>query len=113
MGDRANIIILQDKGEPPVVLYMHNGGYMLRERLEKAMFAAATRTGDPHYYTRLLVKALNDIISGIGTSIDDNEHLIPVVDSLENEIVEWIDEKQARGSLSYYTTTKKTFNESL
>lgn len=88
MGDRANIIVKQQGNEFPVVIYSHWGGSELAKGydgpLGAAMDAAVGRVGDPNYYTALLLRSLFDagIVSGVGTTLDDNEHLVAIVDSM-------------------------------
>lgn len=89
MGDRANVIVLQGNGDPPVVVYSHWGGFSLREegKLDLAIEHARPRAGDPHYFTAMFIQAVNTqgLLSGVGTSLDDNEHPIMVVDAITGE----------------------------
>ena len=105
MGDRANVIIKQDEKEAPVVIYSHWGGTSLENgALEGAISKAEGRVGDPHYFTAILVNDLMDagLVSGIGTSLDDNEHPIMVVNSMTGEREEDMSEAGARAFLKEF-----------
>lgn len=87
MGDRANVIILQGNSDHPVVIYSHWGGTTLESgALTEAVKSANTRIGDPHYFTAMLIADLirRDLVSGVGTSLDDNEHPIMVVNAIDS-----------------------------
>ncbi len=89
MGDRSNVVILQRPHDPPVVLYSHWGGYEFQKEAERAIQAAGdmgVRIGDASYFTRKLVKEVLDHISGIGTTLDDNEYPVLVIDSLDGAL---------------------------
>lgn len=93
MGDRANIVVKQRTGECPVVIYTHWSGSMVTQgegdSLDRALKApnVQERIGDSNYFTQRLIEALSAEvgISGIGTSLDDNEHPVQVVDSMTGE----------------------------
>ena len=103
MGDRANIIITQYENEPPVVIYSHWGGTSIinSEVVADAMDHARTRVGDPHYFTALFVEHLTKVglISGIGTSMDDNEHPVTVINSMTGDRT-MVTEAMARSVIS-------------
>ncbi len=109
MGDRANIIVKQEGGDPPVVIYSHWGGTRLHRDgvIEEALQAAHGRAGDPHYFTALLVAFLSEqgLVSGIGTSLDDNEYPIMVVDSHTGEREPDMNEHGAREYLGRFRVT--------
>lgn len=102
MGDRANIIIKQDKGEAAVVVYSHWGGTFLRQGgVDNALVDAGGRAGDPHYFTALFVESLmkEGVLNGIGTSLDDNEGHVLVVNSETGERESDLTESDAKALL--------------
>lgn len=102
MGDRANIIITQGGNEPPVVVYSHWGGSWLHgPGLREIQDAARTRIGDSHYYTALAIEVMSrrGFLSGVGTSLDDNEHPVIVLSSITGEATT-ISEAEAREFLA-------------
>ena len=105
MGDRANLIIKQSEGLPPVVVYSHWGGHRLTGgATEKALMVARGRTGDANYFTAILIEQLfkEDLVSGIGTTLDDNEHPIVVVNTMTGEREEDMTEQAAREYLKQF-----------
>ena len=110
MGDRANVIITAGEN-PPVVLYSHWGGTDLHNgSLEAAMINARHRIGDPGYYVKLLADSLEEqgLLSGIGTTLDDNEHPIMVVDSFTGKRQPDLTEQQGRDYLAVKTRDTNT-----
>jgi len=105
MGDRANIIVKQDEGEPAVVIYSHWGGTaLLNGALDTAIRKAEGRAGDPHYFTALFVESIheNGLLSGIGTSLDDNSYDVFVVNSLTGEQEDSMPEELAKEYLKSF-----------
>lgn len=76
MGDRANVLVLDEYDETadPVVLYTHWGGYELPQALARALDSKAGRGrwSDGPYLTRII--------------FGDNEHPLLVVDVKAQEI---------------------------
>lgn len=71
MGDRVNIVVLQDE-TPPVVIYSHWGGMELIRTIEDWVDdKVSQRVGDHSYYTlELIDKAMeNYVVSGISTRL--------------------------------------------
>ena len=85
MGDRTNTVFRMADGSD-VVLYQHNGGYMMMANLAAALDAAQSRWSDESYCTRIMISHLigddwnQEYGYGINTQIMDNEHSIPVID---------------------------------
>ena len=98
MGDRANIIVKQGNNDAPVVLYSHWGATTLIDGLmDEAIAKAQERAGDPHYFTALLTAVLVDsqVLSGVGTSLDDTSGPIFVIDAITGKRSAQVSEKEA------------------
>lgn len=91
MGDRANVAILQRKGEgrpenEAVWLYSHWGGHCIAEQVQAALKKAPDRWTDDSYLARVIfcemLRGSLDGTTGFGisTSIGDNEYPVLVVD---------------------------------
>ena len=91
MGDRANVLILDDfNGDQGIYIYSHWGGEELHQVAINQLGSdvARDRWSDGQYLTRILVhRILNRIASdedsigaGLSVSIGDNEHDILVID---------------------------------
>ena len=86
MGDRANFVFVDRKGDA-TVLYGHWAGYEMLKKLAEAAIAARPRWNDTSYATRIAVSRLIgdqwNMETGWGlqvNEISDNEHRIPVID---------------------------------
>jgi len=86
MGDRANVMVVQDWGNTdPVYLYSHWGGSVLPLDVQKAL-ARRVRWGDGSYLTRIIFDQMTDGVQGeetgfgIATYRPDNEYPIIKVD---------------------------------
>jgi hypothetical protein len=85
MGDRANIYVRPQFGEPAgVFLYSHWGGSSVCPAVQQALNRRA-RWGDGPYLTRMIFDALTggdrgETGFGISCGIADNEHPIVIVD---------------------------------
>lgn len=85
MGDRANIVIQQERGEPRIFLYSHWGGSEMPALLKKGLLASRGRWGDPAYATRIIAREMGmgqggETGFGIGLAPCDNEYPYLVVD---------------------------------
>ncbi|MEE8241509.1 MAG: hypothetical protein V3R16_09600 [Nitrospirales bacterium] len=92
MGDRANIVILDDFGSGGEVwLYGHWSGERYEDDLRRAL-AKRWRWGDPSYLARIVFEEMikgnegTENSFGISTSMGDNEHLILTVDCDKKEV---------------------------
>ena len=86
MGDRANFVFVDEKGDS-IVLYGHWAGHNMLSNLAEAVAKAQPRWSDTSYATRIAISQLIgdqwDMETGWGlqvNEISDNEHKIPVVD---------------------------------
>lgn len=86
MGNRANFVFVDRKGDG-MVLYGHWAGTEMLKRLAEAVVHARPRWNDTSYATRIAVSRLVgdqwNMETGWGLSvneINDNEHRIPVID---------------------------------
>jgi len=86
MGDRANFVFVDSKGQS-IVLYGHWAGHNMLSNLADAVIAARPRWTDESYATRIAISQLVgdqwNMETGWGlqvNSISDNEHKIPVID---------------------------------
>ena len=108
MGDRANVVVLQWSDNPPVVLYSHWYGERFLQTARDSV-DSNPRIGDPSYFTRLLIREVthdSSMLSGVGTSLDDNEHPVLVINSLNGE--SWtVDEQYASELLFRRKPSKK------
>lgn len=96
MGDRGNIIVIDDENEAGelsgVVLYTHWSGSAI-ERTLKAVLAEEDRWGDAPYLTRMIFCAMvgpdtnSSTGFGIASFIGDNEHDLLVVDVKRQVVV--------------------------
>lgn len=96
MGDRANVLVLQYGAAPPITLYSHWGGDEFLRACRDAITdetrrqpngeSVRSRVGDPSYFTKLLIAAVQDQISGISTGLGDTSdrpnHIL-VIDSTD------------------------------
>lgn len=92
MGDRANIIVRQNKWEenPPVYLYTHWCGYDLWKTLQTAL-AKRWRWDDQAYLTRIIFNEMQgddrgETGYGISTDRPDNSYPYLVVDTKEQKV---------------------------
>lgn len=91
MGDRANIVVLQGRDLPPVVLYTHWTGYSLPETLQAAL-AKKWRWDDHAYLTRIIFDMMTEASHdeetgfGISTGLPDNSYPLLVVDPDKQEV---------------------------
>lgn len=88
MGERANIVCLQNGGEgAPLYLYTHWGGHDLPVLLQRALEAGRKRWGDEQYLTRILFSHLvgdrwaEETGFGLTTYLCDNSYPLLVVDA--------------------------------
>ena len=86
MGDRANFVFVDEKGDS-IVLYGHWAGHNMLRNLAEAVFKARGRWNDTSYATRIAISNLIgdqwNMETGWGLTVNeimDNEHKIPVVD---------------------------------
>ncbi len=86
MGDRANFVFVDNKGDS-IVLYGHWAGHNMLANLADAVAKARPRWNDTTYATRIAISQLVgdqwNMETGWGlsvNSISDNEHRIPVID---------------------------------
>ncbi len=86
MGDRANFVFVDSKGDS-IVLYGHWAGHNMLAKLADAVIKARPRWNDNSYATRIAISQLIgdqwNMETGWGLSVNtimDNEHKIPVVD---------------------------------
>ena len=91
MGDRANIVVQQEAGEPRIFLYTHWGGEDLPRALKAGLIAGRGRWDDPSYLTRLLAREMGmgrDGESGFGIALKqpDNEHAYLVVNCVDGTV---------------------------
>lgn len=76
MGDRANVLVRQDKDDSGVYLYTHGAGTELPATLQKAL-AKGWRWGDAPYLTRIIFDTMTkrchgeELGYGISTWISD------------------------------------------
>ena len=91
MGDRTNTVFRMADGSD-VVLYQHWGGQNMLHNLATALDAARSRWKDESYATRIIISNIigdnwaSEKDYGISTTIQDNEHSIPVVDFSDNTV---------------------------
>ena len=92
MGDRANIVVRQNKWEerPPVFLYTHWSGYDLWKTLQTAL-AKRWRWDDQAYLTRIIMNEMQgddhgETGYGISTDPPDNSYPYLVVDVKEQKV---------------------------
>jgi len=91
MGDRANIVVLQGRDLPPVVLYTNWTGYSLPETLRVAL-AKKWRWDDNAYLTRIIFDTMTEASHdeetgfGISTGLPDNSYALLVVDPDKQEV---------------------------
>jgi hypothetical protein len=104
MGDRANVAILTEVDEPPVIFYTHWRGHELPGALESAIEKARPRWHDWPYASRIILHDLlyaladPDQETGAGISVGsicDNEYAVLVVD-VPQQLVWAIHNKDAR-----------------
>lgn len=96
MGNRSNIYIQQTRNDDGkwegIGVYSHWSGTLLHDVAIKHLDAAKARTGDPSYFTRILVHNILDELTdrnsetgfGLWSSalgMDDNEHPILVINA--------------------------------
>jgi len=109
MGDRANVAIITDEGQPPIVLYTHWSGYRLPDALATAIDRARDRWGDDSYCARIIVTEIlfelgflkSGETTGFGLSVGsilDNEYPVFVV-SVPEQAVWVVPENDARDAL--------------
>lgn len=85
MGDRGNIVILDENGKPGIYLYTHWNGSGIGSILQRAL-SRKQRWDDPSYLTRIIfcemVKGEESGGTGYGISTipPDNEHAFLSVD---------------------------------
>lgn len=77
MGDRANIVVLQNNG-PAICVYSHWGGERFQTDVQDwlASGGATPMVGDDNYFTWALIQEANrqgQHVSGVGNRLDDNE----------------------------------------
>lgn len=81
MGDRANVLVRQDKDDSGVYLYTHGAGTELPATLQKAL-AKGWRWDDAPYLTRIIFDTMTEryhgeeLGYGISTWISDGEKRI-------------------------------------
>lgn len=92
MGDRANIVVLQNGGaEGAIYLYTHWSGHRLPEELAAGLKKGEDRWGDEAYLGRILFQTLlegDDSNTGFGLStyLTDNSYPLLVVDDSKREV---------------------------
>lgn len=97
MGDRANIVILDEiepTGKTAVFLYSHWGGEEMPGILADALAYGEERWNDPSYLARIIfqkmVKGDRGLIGfGISTRLTDNEHPLLVLDTTKQLVYEY------------------------
>lgn len=100
MGDRGNIIVLDDG--KPIYLYAHWSGSDLPDMLQKALTRRKRWTDSP-YLTRIIFDQMTagshgqETGFGICTSLTDNEHPLIVVD-VEKQEVRFVAAPQSEGA---------------
>jgi menaquinone-dependent protoporphyrinogen IX oxidase len=91
MGDRTNTVFRMADGSD-IVLYQHWGGENMMHNLATALDAARSRWNDESYATRIIISNLigdnwaSETGYGISTTIQDNEHSVPVLDFSDNTV---------------------------
>lgn len=98
MGDRANIVILQDDQAPTskiaVFLYSHWGGEEMPDILADALDYGQERWNDPSYLARIIFQKMVKTdrgMTGFGISVHltDNEHPLLVVNTQKQTVTEY------------------------
>lgn len=97
MGDRANIVVLDDEdrsGKIGLFLYTHWSGSELPALLKAGLDRAKDRWQDTQYLARILFQAMLDGDEGttgygISTSLGDNSYPLLVVDVPKQTITEY------------------------
>lgn len=123
MGDRGNIVVLQDSGNgqiDQVWFYGHWSGYAMPGQLQEALKAGKGRWDDDSYLARIIFCRLltpetlyNETGFGISCRLQDNEHPILVVDCRTNRVFT-IEEEQLKNfkvPLDFNPQTSWTFQD--
>jgi hypothetical protein len=87
MGDRANIIVKENRMSGGVVLYTHQNGHVIHKTLEEALAKGKDRWDDAQYLAGIIYKRIvqvNDSLycsqgDGISNAIWDNDYPVFVL----------------------------------
>lgn len=104
MGDRANVAILTEQYQEPVIFYTHGKGHELPDAVESAIAKSQPRWGDDAYASRIILhNVMTDLAdpgseTGAGITVGiltDNEYPVLVVD-VPRQRVRCVSEGDAR-----------------